>query len=204
MHEDTLTMMMMKNKRLRVALAGSSGGGKTTLARLMGERWGQEPVVYSRPTAAARALGFGRPQDVPAEHMRRFQEAAYAEQLVAEGTADQDLVIDRSVLDYAAFYLYQTPGAGFDDVYVHEAVDHALQSYDVVFVVPPPASGFVVDDGKRHTDPKAVLAVHQNLLSIVNEFELEPLVHVLALDGPENRYAEAMAFMKGRYLLQAA
>ena len=185
---------------MKIACCGSSGGGKTTLANLLANHLElTEAITYSRPTAAARAMGYQRANEVPPAEMWRFQWLALFEQLVAErmGSYGGWFVADRSVLDFAAYHLFQRPGAKASDDYVRLAGEHARSTYHLLVVVPPNSHG-TEDDGKRHLH--GVHEVHAILLDLLARFGLNGRTINLTTDTPDERAREVLVTLRERGL----
>jgi len=186
---------------MKLACCGSSCGGKTTLATSLADRLGlPEAITYSRPTTAARRLGYSRASAVPPEEMRIFQWHALFEQLLAEtmGSFGSSFVADRSVLDFAAYYLFQAPGAVWGDDYVAFAIDHACRAYDLLIHVPPP-TWEVEDDDKRHLH--GIHEVDGILAQLLGLRDLPDRTLHLKANTPEDRVEEVVTCLQDRGLL---
>lgn len=88
--------------RMRIAFAGASGTGKSTLAKFVAERYGLEQCpVGSRSVAVA--MGFASPYDVDAAGKRaEFQRRLFVEKRAWE-EAHESFVTDRTHLDNLAY-----------------------------------------------------------------------------------------------------
>jgi hypothetical protein len=173
-------------------------GGKTTLTKLLGDVFSLPTLTYSRPTAAAKKLGYARASDVPEEHMASFQWLALIEQIAAEKALWEEFegyISDRSVIDYLAYFVEQTKNnisvtnskAYFDCVQSH------VPTYDLIIIVPP-LSEQPFDNGMRHvTNPDVV---HQNLLKSFNELDVQNKVLVLTTQTPYDRVEEVLTFLE--------
>lgn len=194
---------MTTPRTLKIACAGSSGGGKTTLARLLAVSLHLPVIDYSRPTAAARHLGYERASAVPPVDLFTLQWFALHEQVRSEFVIEDlhrghvGFVADRGTLDFAAYYLFQSPGALWADPYIHIAGEHA-RAYDAIIHVPPNSRG-TEEDGKRHLH--GVQEVNQLLLDLLDRFDLTGRLITLYADTPEERLEEVLGELKKRELL---
>lgn len=210
----------MREAPLKIVCCGSSGGGKTTLARLLAQRLRLPVIDYSRPTAAAKHLGYQKAAAVPPDIVPALQWFGLHEQFRAEYEAtrgweaycpwhtnallDQpkeqlctcrqfgNFVADRGTLDFAAYHLFQARGARRDDPYVRLAAEHASETYDALILVPPPTWG-VEDNTVRYTH--GVEEVHRILLDLLDRFDLGKKTVRLRSNTPEERVAEVLAWL---------
>ena len=171
----------------RLVCAGSSGGGKTTLVKLLEKKIGLPAILHSRPTAAARSLGYEKASDIPADKMVIFQWLALMEQYHAE-RASFHYIADRSVLDFLAYYKYQTPFEQQVPDYTNVAIE-LTQRYDLILLVPPNSKG-TEDNGIRHLH--GVYEVHGILQEFIGDFGLGDKTYLLTADTPEERVEEVL------------
>ena len=130
---------------MRVAFAGASGTGKTTLMRHIVEKTGLEVCpVGSRQVA--EAMGYGSPYDVDADGKRdQFQRRLFAEKRTWE-LGRESFVSDRSAFDnlvYATMHGVRMPVAELEE-YVE-----AMRYYTHVIYLPVSAFHHVGDDPHR-------------------------------------------------------
>lgn len=135
---------------LRVAFAGASGTGKSTLARFVAERYGLEMnPVGSRSVAAA--MGFASPYDVDAAGQR----GAFQRRLQLEKATWEDerasFVTDRTFLDEMAYTMMHDVSAVTAAYYA--TAERGMARYTHVFVCPIDVFQKVGDDPHRKKDP---------------------------------------------------
>jgi nicotinamide riboside kinase len=122
---------------LRIAVSGSAGTGKTTLGVGLAEQLG----IPFLPEGMRRRLESG----LDLHHLTRDRHRAlfdelFDEKLTAMTEAERTaggFVVDRSVLDFAAFWLYY--GFGHDEdatARLMEAVRQAASRYDLILLLP--------------------------------------------------------------------
>jgi predicted ATPase len=132
---------------MRIAIAGASGTGKTTLARAISEKY-NIPINPVGARSVALEMGFDKPYDVDkagkrVEFQRRLFEAKRDWEL-----AHDEFVTDRCYIDnltYCVLHMATELEEGSMDHYVA-----AMDRYDKVFVLPR----FMLqklDDGVRNT-----------------------------------------------------
>lgn len=183
-----------------VVCAGSSGGGKTTLARELHARLPANGdlnlLTWSRPGAAARAMGYEKPSAVPPEQMGAFQWYALFTQIQAEQNL-QRFIADRGVLDFLAYAMYQAPSVNED--YAKIARREA-EKYDLIVVVPPNSKG-TEDNGIRHLH--GVQEVHHHLCEAIDHFGLYEQTIFIEADDPVSRAHEVITELARRNYLTA-
>ncbi len=181
----------------RLVCAGSSGGGKTTLCQLLEKKLGLPAILHSRPTAAARSLGYEKASDVPSNKMSVFQWLALAEQYHAERT-HHHFVADRSVLDFLAYYKFQTPCDQQVPDYYNVCAELARR-YDLIIVVPPNSRG-TEDNGVRHLH--GIQEVHGILTrELLPDMDLWDKAYQLKTDTPEERVQEVLNVLQSYELV---
>lgn len=176
----------MLKKAVRVVCTGSSGGGKTTLIKALSEKYGREGTIFSRPTAAARIMGYEAARYVKPSQMMEFQWLSLIQQISAEQEVDYFLG-DRGVIDFAAYALYQVPRHELDHSYINIVYKYAMK-YDAIIFTPSPE--VVEDNGIRHTH--GVIEVENNVKKLIKEFSLEDKIIWLDLDNIKNPDTEML------------
>ena len=132
--------------RLRVAMAGCSGTGKTTLMNFVAETFKLEiNPIGSR--SVARAMGFENPFDVDKAGRRAdFQRRLLAEKIYWEQSRDS-FVTDRTVLDNLVYTMLHDVDS-IDGEQLASA-KQAVQRYTHVIVCPMLAFFSLDDDAAR-------------------------------------------------------
>lgn len=181
----------MKQPLNRLVCAGSSGGGKTTITKLLEKRLGLPAILHSRPTAAARSLGYEKASDVPMDKMVVFQWLALMEQYKAEQNSHR-FIADRSVLDFLAYYKYQTLHTQQVADY-YNVVREIANKYDLILIIPPNSNG-TEDNGIRHLH--GVQEVHYILCELIQEMGLMSRAFLLRTDTPQERLQEVMSLLE--------
>lgn len=136
---------------MRVAFAGSSGTGKTTLARHVAEKYGVEMCpVGSR--SVAREMGFANPYDVDAAGLRHeFQRRVFEAKRQWEAERES-FVTDRTCMDNLAYLICDGDPKQFATNEV-DAYVTAFARYDVVFFTPIQSFQNIGGDPARVVNP---------------------------------------------------
>lgn len=142
--------------RARIAISGSAGVGKSTLARRVAEELGW-PYI---PEGMREYLESGAPSlhDLGPRGVRDLVLRLWEDRKGAEARAGDAFVADRASYDFAAFWLYYR-FAERDDAterYFAETLDPTR--YDAVFLLPWNRIPLVAD-GVRSSDPWVQLHV---------------------------------------------
>lgn len=118
---------------MRIAIAGASGTGKTTLCNALAQRYSL-PVNPVGARSVAKAMGFDNPYDVDAAGRRvEFQKRLFEEKRAWE-MEHEDFVTDRSYFDnltYCALHMIEH----LEDDAV-EVFTEAMTRYHLVLVLP--------------------------------------------------------------------
>lgn len=177
-------------RAVRIALCGSAGTGKSTLARRLARELGLPYIaegMRARLEAGLDLHALGR------EGLRALVEELWREQRDAEARATEGFVADRSSYDFAAFWLHyglhvgrEDDGAGFRAWCAHGA------RYERVIVLPWGVLPLAAD-GVRSTDPWTQLRFQAIVEGILARFA--PPGQALAVSGTtdlETRVREAL------------
>lgn len=140
---------------MRIAFAGASGTGKTTLARYVSERYGL-PINPVGSRSVSAAMGFASPYDVDAAGKRGEFQRRLQEEKIAWEMAHDSFVTDRTTLDELVYTMFHDVDTAAGE-YHERAVAH-MARYDLVFFCP--ARAFCKVDGdkaRRDSMPYQVL-----------------------------------------------
>lgn len=175
---------------------GANNTGKTTLAteihKILGSRF--KLISYSRPTAAARRLGYDSPRDVPIEFDKQFefQFECLLEQIRAQQDAGNNYIADRSTIDPLAFLNWKMPHIKLSaqhDMYQRLALEFA--KYDYLFFVPN-FGGTMEDNGVRLLTPQEPVETEFRKLFD----KLNSTVYTVKSKSVSNRVAEVCEVLK--------
>jgi nicotinamide riboside kinase len=175
---------------MRIAIAGCSGTGKTTLAKAIAEHFSL-PLNPVGARTVAKSMGFDNPYDVDAAGKRvEFQKALFEAKREWE-IAHDAFVTDRSYLDnltYCCLHMAEHLEPG--------QIDHfsrAMRRYDLVFVMR--RSDFQdLGDGIRKTSTE-YHELYERLLTglLASAASVGHLLRSRPINGPiENRAASAV------------
>lgn len=121
-------------KHKRIAFAGASGTGKTTLARHVADKFGL-PMNPVGSRSVAREMGFESPYDVDRAGKREeFQRRLQREKMAWE-LAHESFVTDRSTLDELVYTSFHDVQTACSPTYFDAALSH-MNRYDLVFYCP--------------------------------------------------------------------
>jgi predicted ATPase len=142
---------MSKQHRLRIALSGGPGGGKTTAADLFRREIGDSVVIV--PEAATLLFSGGFPRTGHPAAARAVQRAIFHVQRNLEDVQralypDRILLCDRGTIDGAAYWP-KDDGDFFDNV--HSSLETELKRYDAVIFFETAAKGGLDIEGGNPT-----------------------------------------------------
>lgn len=186
---------------MRIAFCGPSGSGKSTLALELGEIINNaerglplhEVVVYSRPTYAARNMGYKSALEVPTddETQIEFQTECLIQQIESQRVAGFSYIIDRTTIDTLAYLEFKLPHmrhTGFHRLY--EKIAIGLCNHDFIFYVPN-FSDEIEDNGLRFTARQK--EVEQKFLDIFDRHSIIPyVVQAKSLEDRLNELCEVI------------
>lgn len=134
------------NRPLRIAFAGASGTGKTTLATWLADKL-DLPICPVGSRSVASAMGFASPYDVDAAGQRAaFQEKLFLDKRAWEREhRETGFVTDRTHFDNLVYTMMHAPDA-ITEQRVLDVVDAGVV-YDLVFLCPSDRPDDFVDPG---------------------------------------------------------
>jgi predicted ATPase len=132
--------------KMRIAFAGASGTGKTTLMRYLAEEL-RLPTNPVGSRSVAQAMGFARPYDVDAAGQRvEFQRRLLVQKRAWEET-HEEFVTDRTTFDELV-YLSLHGVHGLDEE-LFESYRQGMERYTHVFYCPVEAFQYTGSDPQR-------------------------------------------------------
>ena len=186
---------------MRIAFCGPSGSGKSTHALEFGEiinnperkMLQHEIVVYSRPTYAARKMGYKSAVEIPQDDdtQYEFQVQCLIEQIESQRVAGFNYVIDRTTLDNLAYLEFRLPHIKHTASHrLYQSIAVGLCNHDFIFYVPN-FSDYIEDNGLRFTARQK--EVEQKFLDIFDRFAIMPYVlQEKTLEGRLNELCEVI------------
>jgi len=185
---------------MRIGITGSSGTGKTTLAKALVKHLGRDYQLVEegvREWLAAR--GYESPRDLKgAEETRQMQEDILAAKINTE-TFQENYVADRTTLDNIVYVLYWISRKAEEkwlNEYIGTALRHAVMAYDIVFFLPWGVFP-IEEDGCRSVKPWYQFAIHSMLAGIIsNHNGIHSKTVVIQSSTHEDRVHEAKAAIR--------
>lgn len=134
---------------LRIAFAGASGTGKSTLAAFVSEHYGL-PMNPVGARSVSRAMGFDSPYDVDKVGRRSEFQRRLVEEKVDWESARDSFVTDRTTLDNLAYTMLHDVHS--IDAPLLDRTIEGLRRYTHVFFCPVSSFCDVADDPSRVRD----------------------------------------------------
>jgi predicted ATPase len=185
---------------IRVAFAGPSGAGKTTLMQSVSAKSFIDKRIQEVLRDIALQIGFYDISNL-ADGQRGFlQGIAFCAQVNREAwfsRMDRGFLSDRSALDYMAYSVALLPELRPAINLMLEQISRPTNKYDIIFIVPP-FQDIPHDDGFRPAAKDARWQeVDRFVLAFIREHaaKVASRVHEVKAVGQEDRVAECMAVM---------
>ena len=159
---------------MRIAITGTHGVGKTTLAKVLSETL-HLPLITEVAREVAVAVGYKSTMEIIADSPARkvsFQVTLLGAQSAREFyNRTKGFVSDRSILDIIAYMrLYELENIEPNlDTLTENAIDYAATNYDLVLYLPLIGEGPVANDGFRLTDRVSQEKVDTWIACMVNQ-----------------------------------
>jgi predicted ATPase len=157
---------------MKIALMGTHGVGKTSVAEMFSERYGV-PIVTSA-SRRVKKLGYPINQHATCES----QAATSMGRLAAQVAAGDNFISDRTLLDSMAYNKWQLEHVWSDDVkaeYWYDTMDiiaeHMMHQYDYLFYVP--ITFPLVADGVRAMEAKYQAEIDVLVQEFIERYGLE-------------------------------
>jgi energy-coupling factor transporter ATP-binding protein EcfA2 len=187
---------------MRIAFCGPSGSGKSTLTLELGDIINHsnknlpehEIIAFSRPTYAARLMGYANANEVPTddETQLKFQTQCLIQQIESEKVAGIHYVIDRTTIDNLAYLEFKLPHLKYTSFHkLYETIAIGLCNHDFLFYVPN-FSDAIEDNGLRFTIGQK--EVEAKFLDIFNRCNIIP--HVVESKSLSDRLDEICEVIK--------
>lgn len=134
---------------MKIAFAGASGTGKTTMAKYIEDKYGI-PYNPVGSRSVAKQMGFDSPYDVDRAGKRaEFQQLLFQEKLAWESAHDS-FVTDRTAIDNLVYYVLHDVRSITPSFW--DEVMRSVRRYDVVFYCPVQAFCDPGQDAARVAD----------------------------------------------------
>ena len=172
----------------RIALSGSAGTGKTTLGRRLAAELG---VPFLEEIMRRRLEAGFDVHSLSLDQWRTFMRDQWREQRALEEAASEGFVVDRSSLDYAAFYLHYDLHLGVDAEPWIAEMSAESERYDAILLFPWGVLP-LVDDGVRSTNRFAQLRYQAILEGLLERFARTSVLPVRGEPGLSERLRDAV------------
>ncbi|MBL8860123.1 MAG: histidine phosphatase family protein [Planctomycetes bacterium] len=182
----------MSARKPRIALSGSAGTGKTTLGRRLAAELGVpfiDEIMRRRIEAGFDIHGMSH------SDWRALMREQWSEQRALEDAALDGFVVDRSSLDYAAFFLHYDLHLDGDAQGWMAQMSAESARYDAVLLFPWGALP-LVNDGVRSTNPFTQLRFQTILEGTIERFARTRVIRVPETNELEQRLSFIMAGME--------
>lgn len=155
---------------MKIAISGSHGVGKTTLAKKLAEELGM-PLISGVAREEAKRMGFVTTKGIKKMKLLDrsiYQLRVFFRQIQEEEKHYKGFISDRSVFDAVAYSMYYNVDHKVISMLLHDALSHS-ERYDLILLCPPPQSSPPADDGFRLTDKASQDKVAQLLYDLLRK-----------------------------------
>ena len=167
---------------MRIAISGSAGIGKTTLARQLAEYY-KIPMIAEGVREYLREKGLTL-QEARAQSLYDFQTAIWQRHSYLTQKYP-DFIADRSFVDFLVYASYHiSPEADWLPEYINKVASYAY-AYDLIIILP--FGNFpIVSDGTRKTNPLYQRDIHRSVIDTAERYA----VTVCKITGKPDKYLE--------------
>ncbi|MDZ4773814.1 MAG: histidine phosphatase family protein [Planctomycetota bacterium] len=186
--EATLTSTARTTSTPRIALSGSAGTGKTTLGRRLAAELGVpfiDEIMRRKLESGFDMHGLSRAD------WRALMREQWDEQRALQDAAQSGFVVDRSSIDYAAFFLHYDLHVDIDASEWMEEMAAQSARYDHILLFPWGVLP-LVDDGVRSTNAFTQLRFQTILEGLLQRFVRTAVLNVPRELGFDARLASVM------------
>lgn len=179
---------------MKIAISGSHGVGKTTLARALAKELGL-PMISEVAREEAKKFGYEtteRIKNAPKLQRMIFQLSVYHAQIKAEEDTWQGFVSDRSIFDCVAYCIYYDLPLRLIEYLRSDAIQYSGK-YDLIIYCPVPGRE-LEDDGFRLVDRESQSLVDTSI-QILLEFAKCPVLRLGK--GREKWQDEVLGYLEG-------
>jgi hypothetical protein len=180
---------------MRFGLSGANFTGKSSLIERFKRDYSPDfdCITESRPTAAARLMGYNSARDIPFDRQWEFQTEALLQQLKFQDQANWCAAFDRTTIDFLAYTNIKMPWMKYTpqhQLYERIAVESARNFWDKIILVPHFSLDIEDNLVRLMDDPRPV---ENEIISILEKHDIP--YYRLKTVGLENRYQELMEIL---------
>ncbi|MFZ2412075.1 MAG: ATP-binding protein [Candidatus Methanoperedens sp.] len=153
----------MQTQNMRIAIIGTHGTGKTTLAKMLSG-------VFNIPILEECARNYDIKHASPEKYLK-IQKNILIEQIATE-SKHPSFVSDRSTIDNLAYWIHscaQMVDASMNKKYINTSMENA-KKYTVIFLLVP--EFYPMDDGFRDTNLIFQLQIAETINTILHLYQI--------------------------------